>query len=40
MLNLLLIAVWTVICVVGGVYDGANNPRLASRLPGIKNRAA
>ena len=34
----LLIVVWTVVCVLGGVYVGANNPKLASKLPGIKNR--
>ncbi len=34
------VLVWSVVCVVGGVYVGANNPKLASKLPGIKNRAA
>jgi hypothetical protein len=39
MMTLIAVLVWSVVCVVAGVYVGANNPKLASRLPGIKNRA-
>lgn len=38
MLQTLMIVVWSVLCIVAGVYVGANNPKLASKLPGIRNR--
>ncbi len=39
MLDSVMIVVWSVLCIVAGVYIGANNPKLASKLPGIRNRA-
>lgn len=39
MVGSLMLVIWSLLCVVAGVYIGANNPKIASKLPGIKNRA-
>jgi ACR3 family arsenite efflux pump ArsB len=38
MLQTVMIVVWSVLCIVAGIYIGGNNPKLASKLPGITNR--